>query len=164
MKTKSIIFLVLAFAFGGLIGSMFGQSVTAPVGTSDAGSTFSSPKMSAIVFNPSSTSATTTSVYNSDANDRFITSSFAYCSGVTATPVVALTAATTSTANPTSLGNTNYVLNVTVSTSTLPISATATSTYGSALWQKWPAASYVSFAASATTSATCTIGVNYVPS
>lgn len=167
-KITTTIVAVLALVLGLLIGhSFWPQTAQVLSGANSVGTTFGTQKMAAIVFVPLTTSATTTSVLNGDANDRYVTSSFSYCGGVGSSPSVStltFTAATTSTNAPASLGtNTNYVMNISVATSTAD-NTNATSTFGSPVWQRWSAGSYVTFASNATNTAVCTVGVNYIPS
>lgn len=161
--------LILAALIGGYY---FPKTDMFAIGTSPTGSTFSNQKLAATVFAPSAVPATTTSIFNGDSNDRYVTSAFSYCGtvGTSLTPgsgtglaSLLFKAATTSTAAPTLVTNTNLTLSVTVSTSS-PDSANATSTYGTAFWQRWAAGSYMTFFSNATNTAVCTVGVNYVPS
>jgi hypothetical protein len=158
-------FLVIAGLFLPIQSGLFGNS---PVDTQ-----FGTKKIAAISWNLSSGTATSTSIYNSDQNDRIIDSSFVSCSGVgtsrtayTGAGLAALTlrAATTTADSPATLTNTNYAVNyASISTST-PWSYTTSSTepvlgvYG----RVWPSGTYLTFTANATNTATCVVGVNYV--
>lgn len=164
MKIKVIALVLVAVAIGLVLAKYTTNDLvlTSPVGT-----TFSNAKIAAINMSLSSTSGTSTSVYNSDASDRFVESSFSYCTGVSATAsgstVLGFTAATTSTNAPATSANTNYVMNVTVGTTTA-VRTNATSTFPSPTFQLWPAGSYITFFATATNTAACTVGVHYIGS
>lgn len=154
-----------------IVGAYFFPTLQAGLGASDTGSTFSTQKTAAIVWTPS-TGATTTSIQNTDANDRYVTSSHIYCGtvGTSLTPLtgtglaaVLIKAATTSTAAPAIVTNANLTMSVTLATSSVD-SIVSTSTFGTAYWQRWAAGSYMSFYSNATNTAVCTVGVNYVPS
>lgn len=121
-------------------------------------------------FNLNST-ATTTSIQNTDSQDRIIITTEAFCSGLgtsqtayTGAGLAALTfqAATTSTAAPASLGgNTNYLMNSTIATSTSE-SYTSTSTPVIPDARRWAAGSWVTFSTNATNTGSCIVDVKYV--
>lgn len=172
MKNINFILGLLAGVIIGAAGAIVfsGSDV---VETSPTGATFNSAKVAAIVAAPATASATTTSILNSDANDRYITSTFAYCGGLGSSQTaytgaglanLTLKAATTSTAAPAALTNTNLVMNVNIATTTPNTSAVATSTFVSAINQRWAAGSYLTFEFNATNTAACTVGANYIPS
>jgi len=170
MKTTKVIFLVVVIL--AICGAYLYPQTKEFLGVSPTGSTFNSAKVAAIVFAPATGSATSTSILNSDANDRYVTDSFSYCQSVgtsfTAYTGTGLTelrfkGATTSTASPAAVSNTNFALNVIVATSSV-YSANATSTFVAAVNQVWPSGSYMTFTSNATNTAICTVGVNYVAS
>lgn len=172
MNTKNIILaLVLAVAIAG--GYFFPQAISLSVGTSATGSTFNTAKFAGIVMAPATTAATSSSILNTDANDRYVQSASANCGVVgnsftysTGAGLASFTlvAATTSSSSVGGIpSNTNLTMNVAVSTSSVD-SANATSTYGTAFWQRWAANSYMTFTFNATNTAVCTVGVNYVGS
>ena len=150
----------------------------ATLGASAVGSTYNTAKSASIVFSPT-TGATTTSLYNGDATDRYITSTYAACGtmGYSYTPVTGtgltslgliFTAATTSTKAPATLSalNTNYVFNAPVPTTTADAFLMGTSTGAtSAYLTRWASGTYLTFSANATnTTAVCTVGANYIGS
>lgn len=105
-------------------------------GTAAAGSTFNTAKTAAIamVF---TNGATSTSILNTDASDRFVISNFIACSSATSTYTAVtgaglanwiIKAATTSTNAPAVISNTNLVMNDTVATGT--VGAGVASDYG----------------------------------
>lgn len=145
-------------------------------GASPAGSTFNDSKQASVAINLASpgTNGTSTSMINTDGNDRFITSEHAVCEGVgtsqtayTGTGLASLTLkmATSTTANPTSNANTNTLPTITVSTSTpnFGISSSTIATPGNNLvGNVWLAGSPLTITANATNTAVCTVGVSYV--
>lgn len=137
---------------------------------SATGTTFNDSKVATIVFTPG-TSATSTSILNTDASDRKI-ESFKYdCSGVgtsltayTGAGLASLvfTAATSSTASPAVNNNTNTIP-LTVSTSTVDsFNTVGGATTTPALNRVWAAGSYMNFYSNATNTASCIIGVSYL--
>lgn len=156
-------------------------------GASAVGTTFSTQRIAQIVFAPTTGSATTTSIYNGDDNDRVVDSAYAYCSGV-GTSLTAytgtglanwiLSAATTSSSAPNAITNTNLAMNMVMSTSSA-FSFTSTSTPSSYLYnvtgngaattsatqsavsRVWAAGTYMTFGSNATNTAACIVGVRY---
>lgn len=166
------IVLVAIIALGGYV---FPQVDLSQLGTgSPAGTTFSSAKVAQINVTPSSSSATTTSIQNTDASDRIIEGSFVSCT--TAGSVFAQTAAgvaawtwkmgTTSTANPAILSNTNLAADLTVATSSTQDSYLSSTTNPVLpISRRWQAGSYLTIETNATSSsAACTVGVHYLAS
>lgn len=167
-----LVVVVIAAVFVGI--SVRPESVggaPSPVGT-----TFNTAKIAATEWSIFSASATTTSLYNGDATDRYISSEFSFCTGLgtsqtayTGTGLAALTftAATTSTSAPAVLSavNTNYIFNSTIATSTA-VGFVASTTEGvlSGYSRVWPSASYLTFSTNATNTAQCLVGVHYLAS
>lgn len=176
-KTAKIVLVVMAAA---IVGAYFFPKVKNLAQASNAaGTTFSTAKVAEITWTPSTAAASTTSVYNSDAKDRVVDSSFVDCSGTGTSHVFpdtggALTswivsAATTSVANEGTQGNVNYVLDAgtnAISTST-PFVYSASSTPGRSgvtggnFVRIWPTGTYMTFLANATNTAVCEVGVYY---
>lgn len=176
------IVLVLVASIGGAY--FFPKVTELAVGTSAAGSTFNTAKYAGIAINLAApgTNATSSSILNSDANDRYVTAVKAGCevlgtskTAYTGTGLAALTLsiATSSTAAPAANGNANIVGStaLTLATSTgnfVTASSTASngaSTPGSVLPNNiWLAGSYMTFTANATNTAVCTVGVDYIGS
>lgn len=147
---------------------------------SPAGSTFSNAKFAGATASLATPGAngTSTSILNTDSSDRYITSLVAACSGVGTSRVaytggglaaLLITAATTSTAAPSSLPsgyNTILGAAITMPTST-PASGVASSTMGTGMSTTtliWAANSYLTFQTNATNTAACTFGAHYVGS
>lgn len=173
MTTATKIFLSLLIVIAGVaIYGAYQYPVQVANFASTAGTTFSNAKIAAVVMTPSSATATSSSVYNSDSSDRIIDSAFVSCypasGSVFAQTGAGLanwiwTAATSSTAAPATLANTNYALNAPVATSTTNDSYVATSTYQNTITRRWAAGSYLTFQPNATssTATNCTVGVYY---
>lgn len=172
-KSIIVIALLLALVVGVIGGhSFWPQSQIATV-QAPVGSTFNTAKIASIVFNPQTGTATSTSILNTDADDRIIQSSFFYCDTIgtsrtaytgTGLAVFTFTAATTSTSAPGTITNTNLVMSNTMATATTPL-YNASSTIGTADFGRiWATGSYLSFASNATNTASCVIGVNYLAS
>ncbi len=163
-------------------------------GASPTGTTFNSAKVAAISWTPSTAAATSTSILNTDANDRYVIDNVIAC-GQATTSYTAITggglanlifkAATTSTANPAVISNTNLIMSDTIATSSgiapgatggFPVILVASSSVPAAspiltsnvgvagFWFDWPAGSYLTFWANATSTTACTVGVHYIAS
>lgn len=145
-------------------------------GTGTAGSTFGTAKYAGVIMTPSApgTNATTSSILNSDATDRYVLSTEIGCetlgTSLTAYTGAALasltvTAATSSATTP-AVKPSIRVGVITISTSTPPFTfasssqLTATSSFGAV----WSTGSYMTFDWNATNTATCTVGVRYIGS
>ncbi len=134
---------LVVVAIIGFLGWKYPIAPAPLAGTSSQGSTFSSAKFYGVAVNLAAPGAngTSTSILNTDANDRYITSVGAACNGIgtsltayTGAGLASLTlkVATSSTAAPAANGNANVVGGtITISTSTaqwlLSTSTTATS-------------------------------------
>ncbi len=169
---KNITYFIVAIAIllvGVSIGVHFGGKSFVGA-TSVAGTTFNTAKVAQINLSLASASATSTSLLNTDDNDRIVTDAFATCSGLgtsltayTGAGLAALTiqAATSSTATLGLNANLNYALNVTMATATAD-GYTATSTYTLVASRRWAAGSYMVFFSNATNTALCSPGVHYL--
>lgn len=141
------------------------------VTASPAGATFNTARVAAININPIDITSTSSSMLNSDANDRIVTDAFVTCSGLVTTMsgmsgAVAdfrWLAATSSTAAPIpAITNVFAAMNMAVATSTSDGYA-ATTTYTSPFSRRWNTGTYLVFQANATSSAaTCQAGVHYL--
>ncbi len=178
---KNIIYILGGIVVAGAIlgAYMYPVAITpVSIGTSPINSTFSSAKFAGIVMFPTTVASATSSVTNSDANDRYIKSIDVGCETIgnsktlltgTGLASLTLTVATTSTGGSI-FTNSNLVgqSTVTVPTSTAQFviaSSTAAGPGGnSALNNIWPAGSNLSFSFNATNTAACTVGVTYIPS
>lgn len=160
------------------VGAYFFPQVQQSFGSSAAGSTFNTAKYAGIAINLTSpgSNATSSSILNTDANDRFITAEKVGCELVGTSKTInvgaglaslTLTMATSSTANPVVNANTNTLPVITVATST-PNFVVASSTAGTPgnnlVGNIWAAGSYLSIFSNATNTAACTAGVDYIAS
>lgn len=172
LKWVGIIAGVLA-VIGGYFYPGGTSTIVQSFGTTSGNS--STRSTAGFAFNPTSASATTTSsLLNSDGNDRVITSVDTACSGLgtsqTAYSGSGLAAlnfqiATTSTSAPVTLGNTNYIYNSTIATSSTTFyesTSTPGLTAGNLQVRRWPASTYVTVSSNATNTAACIINVNYL--
>lgn len=141
---------------------------------SPAGSTNNDAKVASVAMAPTSRTATSTSILNSDASDRIVTDAFVSCTGLTSmngadTAGLATfkwTAATSSTAAPAPsvIDASLAAMNVTIATTTSD-GFTATSTYTNVYARRWNAGTYMVFQTNGTSSAvSCTPGVRYIAS
>jgi hypothetical protein len=170
------IVLVAALAVGAYFFPSF-SATPQTAGSSTAGNTFSNAKIAQVTMIPSAagTNATTSSMLNSDENDRIIIDGGVACTGIgtfTNSPAGqgnlanwTVKAATTSTAAPADVGAlTNFNLNINVATTT-PTNFVATSTNpvtGNS-GRIWAAGTYETFWWNATSTATCQPYVHYIP-
>ncbi len=139
--------------------------------TSGSGST---QHTATFAFNPTSSSATTSSVQNFDSQDRVVTGPVTVsCSGI-GTSKTAFTGAglanltfqiaSTSALAPAALGNTNYVLNMNFGTSTVDNQIASSTPINSATGNaiRWPSGAYLTISSNATNTAACVVGIPYV--
>ena len=179
MKILGVIVVILAIV-GGYEFPVQKQSVQQVVvkGINPSGTNYSNAMYDGVTVNLGSAGAgaTSTSIYNTDSFDRYVTSIRGACVNVgtsktayTGTGLVSLqlTVATTTTANPAVIPGNIAVANAFVlSTSTTNFmfasSTTQVSTTSNAI--VWPANTYETFWVNATNTATCTFGLDYVGS
>ena len=170
--TKSTLALVCAVVIGGLIWGAYQYPKSSLLAGSTSGSS-ATQHIATFAFNPTTGSATSTSVLNSDTQDRVITGSNVFCSGVgtsktayTGTGLAQLlfSMATSSTASPNTLSNTNYVLSDVIATSSTEAytASTTVTTPSTADYRRWAAGSYVTVASNATNTAACIVNVSYL--
>lgn len=183
MSTTSKTLLAFAVVAGivGVIG-FFGfspfQSSQVQVATfSPTSSTFGTAKFAGIAVNLANpgANATSSSVLNTDANDRYVTVMRYACQNIGTSKTaytgsglqsLNVTAATSSTAAPATNANTNSVQSgpTNIGTSTTQF-AVASSTSGSSnISLVWASGSYMTFSTNATNTAQCTFGVDYIGS
>ena len=153
--------------------SPFRSAVQSAFGSA-AGSTFSTAKFAGVVVSltTAGASATSTSILNTDAYDRYVSEFKVGCEKV-GTSYVANTGAglaswqisvgTTTTASPAAFSSfaavaTNFVLST---SSTNVLAASSTLATGSQNATIWPTNTYMTFAFNATNTAACTVGVSY---
>lgn len=175
MKNNIIVGIVVALV-AGVAGYLLGHTPSVSVTTSPTGSTFSTAKTALVAINlanPGST-GTSTSILNTDSNDRYITSVEAGCTGVGTSKsayagvglaALTLTMATSSTAAPATNGNVNTLQSIiTIGTSTpnFVISSSTAGGVGNNLVSNiWASGSYLTITSNATNTAVCTAGVKY---
>ena len=184
---RNIIFGVIGI--GAVLGALaffnitpFRTIVQNVIAGSPSGTTSSIANFAGIVINLANpgSNATTSSILNGDAGDRYITSIKVGCEGVgssnTAYTGAGLASlqfkfATSATAQPISLTNTNLIggaaLTISTSTVTYTIASSTAGVVGTgttgnpSIVNIWPAGTYVAFSSNATNTASCTIGVDY---
>ena len=170
--------LILTAVAGVLVGfavgyATFHSSVTPLVGAgSPVGTTNNTAKIASVVISPTSLSATSSSILNTDGIDRVVTSSIGVCTSLTlasssaglAATTLTFQAATTSVANTGLQGNANYAAYDTVATST-PFGYVASTTPNmTGLAMIWPTNTYLTFLFNelVNTGASCTVAVHYL--
>lgn len=183
--SKSLLAFAVVGALAGLIAffnfSPFHEAVVQQlVGASDTGSTFNTAKTALIAVAPTApgTNATSSSILNTDANDRYIISEEVGCSvlgtsktaysgtGLSAFTVTFATSSTAAPATAGSLGQTigGGALTIATSSAFYAISSSTAgvgNTAGSS--NVWLAGSYLTMQFNATNTAACTVGVRYLP-
>lgn len=176
MKNYTLVVVALLVGIGlGYIGyGAFHRSNLAGA-TSAVGTSFSSAKAYSVSFVPATRTATSTSILNTDATDRYVIGTEIGCQGVGTSKTaytgaglasLTLTVGTSSTANPTSLNSWASVGTITIATAT-PVFFYASSTLATATssWATiWPTGSYMTFITNATNTAACTVGVRTLAS
>lgn len=155
------------------VGAYFFPTVQQTFGA-PAGTVFGTSKIAQVNINPQSITSTSTSLYNGDQSDRFVTDAVVSCSGLTSmagatsggVATFNWTAATSSVPAPTaSVASAPFAaMQVSLATSTA-YNMTATSTYTVPWGRIWRTGEYMIFQTNATSSATtCTVGVKYLQS
>lgn len=129
------------------------------------GTNYTTQKSPQVIWAPASASASTTSILNSGSEPLVIESFTSYCDaiGTSGTSVSAwsVTVATSSVATNL-VGNTNFVLNTTIATTTAQnyLSTTTPGNTGSAFVRVWGAGTYLVFSSNSVNTAVCNVGVN----
>lgn len=186
MKNKIIYAIIAVVVVLGVAGAyVYPKSTTMiipSVGSSSVGTVFNTAKEAAITWQPSN-GATTTSILNTDANDRYIKSIQGMCTGI-GTSLTAVTgggltsngltmsAATTTTSAPAVFSTATGFLQsqIIATTSSLGVYfATSTPQLqgGSPAVDYiriWPTSTYLTFQTNATNTMTCTVGASYLGS
>lgn len=187
MDTSKYIYLTVAI--GAVLGALAFFNVTPfrtvvhsvtqqfTAGSSPTGSTFGTAKLAAITMALAGSTGTTTSIQNTDSNDRLVTASHAACEGVgtsqtagsgsglanltfsVGTTSLNFASATTTTPAPWAK---IAVFNVATNTINAEVSSTTLATATSSNAIVWPAGTYMTFWWNATNTATCTVGVSYL--
>lgn len=173
-------FIIVAVAFIALVvgAAVYLMGGHKQITASTAAVTANDAKIAEFNFAPTTAAATTTSVLNSDSQDRIITSFDTACSGL-GTSLTAYTGAglaalvfkvaTSSTDTPNNLSNTNYVYNGTIATSSSSFyDASSTPGLTSATVvnfnRRWPAGTYLTVSSNATNTASCILNARYLQS
>lgn len=165
LKVIGAIVVVLA-----IIGAYsYPKAIIAPSSNVGAvGTTFNTAKVAQINMSPSAAGATSTSILNTDDNNRYVRGAYVYCTGASQSSdrtiaSLLVQAATSSTAAPALNSNTNLAANLTVST-TSPFVAVSSTTISNGVASVWASGSYMSFFWNATNTAACTVGIPYAAS
>lgn len=168
------IFVVLIFV-AVIAGAYFFPMSTSTIEQFSAvntGATANTSKVAETGLSLVSSSATSTSILNTDSQDRIIINFEAFCSAVgtsqtaytgTGLANLTLTAATSSTAAPgDSESNTNsFKFNISTSSSEVYMS-TSTNPANGADGRRWATGSYINFYSNATNTAQCIVDVKYL--
>ena len=174
------IYITLGIVFALVVGGLIGYAIHAPSAgsfgaVSSAGTSNNVTAWSSVTLNSTNALGTSTSILNTGASDRAVIGSYVTCTsmgnvltygtgaGLTSTGWT-LTAATTTTSGSGLLGNTNYIVNETLATSSGILYQASTTegvvTYTSRLW---PTGTYLTFNLNATSTASCSVGIEYMP-
>lgn len=179
MKTSKII--AIAVVLGVIIlGCVWAYKANAPQSvltgaTSPVGSTFNNAKFAGVTISLASPGAngTSTSMLNTDAYDRYVSSFKVGCEGVgtsktayagTGLANLQVSVGTTTTAAPASFSSFAAIalnFNLGTSTTNLLVSSSTLATATSSLAAVWPTNTYMTFFFNATNTAACTIGTEY---
>lgn len=182
MKTTlTVVGIVLAGLIG--VAAYFhaddvGKLIASTLGATQGG-TFDTAKLAAVSVNLANpgANATSSSVYNSGANARYVTGVQVGCTGLGSSKTaytgaglasLQLTVGTTSTAAPATIPNQAHLVAsamvIATSSADNAFASSTTATIGNGLATVWPAGSYMTFWFNATNTAACTVGVNYLSS
>lgn len=174
---QSIYVLVGVVAVLLIAGGYYYPTIDGSLGVSYATSTTgvlnTTAKRATVSLNP--TTATTTSIYNGDSTDRMVLASYAGCTranvtvksytvGAGLSSANVKSATTSSSGSVTGLtGNTNYVTNIDIATSSeVAYVASTTEPVLSAYGRVWPTGTYLTFLVNGTSTMSCTFGVDYI--
>lgn len=169
---KIILSAVAALVITGAIWGAYQYPKAPEQSAGTTSGTGNSYHMATFAFNPTTASATTSSILNSDSQDRIVLSSYVSCSGVGTSQTaytgaglanLTFTIATTSTANPAALGNTAYVLqqNLATSTTESSVASTSISKFATGNAFRWQAGTYMTVSSNATNTAACVVSIPY---
>lgn len=172
---KYLKYLLILAVLGGVLWAGITYPEVKSAFGSPTGTTFNTAKMVAVDMAPLTATATSTSVLNTDDSARWIADfGFAGCTGAgtsytfpntnaTGLASLAVQAATTSTTGLGLMGNTNYALNMNVSTSSSIYTQSSTSTPPTQAGY-WAPGTYMTFVFNATSTAACVVEMDYIPS
>lgn len=176
MNTKTLLKIVGSIVLViAIIGGYIYPKVVKLAGTSPSGATFGDQKIAMVAVNLANPGAngTSTSILNTDSNDRYVESSRVGCENVgssktaysgTALAALQFSVGTSSTAAPTSIVPFAFVasaVNLSTSTGSVFFASSTLATATSSLAAIWPTNTYMTFTFNATNTATCTVGVSY---
>lgn len=164
--------MVLALISTGIYIGLTGQQVAA---ISPTGATFTTSKTAGIAMNLANPgqNGTSSSLLNTDSNDRYISSDHIGCENVgtsrtaytgAALANLQLSIGTTTTGTSSSFSSvfpTMLNFNLGTSTVNLLVSSSTLLTATSSNAAVWPAGTYLTFSFNATNTAMCTVGVDY---
>lgn len=140
---------------------------------SPTGTTFTTAKVAAIDMTPATLAATSSSILNTDASNRFVENLEADCTGVGTSYTTltgaglaswVVTVATTSVANDGSQGNANTFTGTIATTTPFSLLSSVIASTGTAVTYVWAPGTYMTFSLNATNTAACIIGVHYLGS
>lgn len=172
---KILGYVVLGIVVIGGYFSPGGSSTIVQSFGSATGTTFGTAKIANVNVAPLTGAATSTSILNSDASDRIVNRINIAC-GAVDTPGTFLTGAglasftlklaTTSVSSQGLQGNANLIgaaMVIATSTNAVLISTTTPAIAGNvAAFDRWASGSYLTFLFNATSTASCTVGVDYM--
>lgn len=163
-----VVVLVLAIAGGYMFPRV--TTIIRAGAVSTSGTYNNTTFNSQIIFNP--LTSTSTSILNTGASDRAIENTVVYCTAI-GNPLTYLTGAglaswtlleaTTTTSGNGLQGNTNYIANMTIATTSNSYIATTTEGVLYAYSRYWPVNTYMTFNFNATTTGSCSIEVGWLP-
>lgn len=180
MSGKSILSIIFAVV---IVAAVYGayqyphsESVTQSFGTTSG--TAGTRHIAQFSFNPTTASATTSSILNSDGQDRVVTSVDVACSGLGTSRVaytgggltslgLLFSVATTAASAPAALGNTNFTYGpggIATTSATFWEASSTPGTTGVTIdaSRRWAAGSYMTISSNATNTAACFVDVNYL--
>ena len=176
---NTIITGAIALIVGLVIGYVLSSTSVHLGAVSTSGTYNNDVGISQITFTPST--STSTSILNSGASDRAVIGSYGMCTSIgTSTTLTTgtglanwtLQSATTSGSSLGVQGSTNFIFNTTIATTSNTAAANATGNgiyYASSTAARnigsyiWPVNTYLTFDFNATNTASCSLGVTWLP-
>lgn len=174
--TKTIVLVAISLIIGTVVGYVFSHKSDIVTTVSPAGTTGTSGKYYSQTISLTSSSATTTSMYNNSGFDFAVravdvmcqsvgTSKTAYSgSGLATLNFKIATSSSSAVTGTVSDVNTNYMANINIGTSTVD-SYNATTTEGviAGTSKIWPNGTYSIISSNATNTASCAVGISVMP-
>lgn len=172
---KTLLVLGLIVLIGAIYGGYVYPVPQYLVGASPAGSTFATSKTAGVAVNLANPGAngTSTSILNTDTNDRYVSSFHVGCENVGTSKTayagaglanLQISIGTTTAPSPASfLSAAPVAVNFSIPTTTVDylVSSSTLLTATSTLAAVWPTGTYMTFFFNATNTAACTAGVDY---